>query len=141
MIIFGAPDCPLCEKLVAQLSDFSTKWSALVETVYVDRYATRSPNNGSGPAGWTYAISPNAELHALFDASVNPFAFIVDSNAEVCARGLVNTLEDLEHLVAHARDAGAIGLEVSASTEERLIVPAVTTTTETHHVLTRESHV
>jgi thiol-disulfide isomerase/thioredoxin len=98
-LIFGSPTCPLCETLLEELGDFAGRWHDKLDVVFVDRYVPgvaqpRRPN----AKDWTHVLSENGYLHSLFDATVNPYAFIVDVKGAVVAKGIVNDSRGLDAL-------------------------------------------
>jgi len=103
VMIFGAPSCPLCERVLAQLTDFGSIWRDVADVVFVDQGTPQESSRAQaylGSLSWTYAFSPDGALHHDFDVEAYPFAFVVDSQGAVTARGLVNDSDHLEQLLS-----------------------------------------
>lgn len=103
IMIFGAPSCPLCERLLAQLADFGSIWRDIADVIFVDQGPPRESARAReclGSQSWTYAFSPDGSLHHAFDVEAYPFAFVINSRGSVTARGLVNDTDHLERLLS-----------------------------------------
>jgi hypothetical protein len=93
LVVFTSAGCPVCHQIVPGLRVLERDPAlAVVHAAY------------EGPGG--------PELHAAFDVPGTPYAVYLDASGVVRAKGTVNTLEQLESLVAaggtRARDA-AVG--------------------------------
>ena len=112
-LVLGGPECPICKELwpaVAQLPKHRPESS----WIWIDG-ARRA---GEVPPGWTYAVSPDLEVHRLYEVPMMPFAYVVErSSGKVVAKGLVNRTEDLVDLLEEAvlKTAGRANVQLGAA--------------------------
>ena len=106
MVLFGAPDCPLCERIVPMLNHFASEWRHTVDLLFVDRFAADRFISRPLPIdrGWTYAISAGGAFHEAFDIQATPYCYVVNAKGVVQAREIVNTIESMHTLLIGALD-------------------------------------
>lgn len=108
-VLMSSSDCELCAYLIPRLNSSVERWRDVVQFLVVDR----GDRNVPGPLRelpdrreWTYAVSPDGGMHDTFDVDATPFAFVLDSDARVLAKGLVNVPEHVDGLIARGLNGG-----------------------------------
>lgn len=119
-VLMSSPNCELCAYLIPRLNSSAETWRHAVRFLVVDRGDPNVP----GPfrelpheREWTYAISPDGNMHHTFDVDATPFAFVLDSDAKVLAKGLVNVPEHVDGLI----ERGLKGGDGSRDQDERVL--------------------
>jgi methylamine dehydrogenase accessory protein MauD len=117
-LLMSALNCELCAHLIPLLNSSVERWGEVVRFLVVDR--------GEDAAGvlrelperreWAYAVSPDGSVHDTFDVDATPFAFVLDHEAKVLAKGLVNVPEHVDGLIARGLEGG----EGSRDEDERV---------------------
>lgn len=97
-IVLGAPECPICKQLWPAVHHLPARRPES-NWIWIDG-ATRTD---AVPTGWTYAVSPDLDVHRLYQIPMMPFAYVVDrSSGKVITKGLVNRQEDIVDLLEEA---------------------------------------
>lgn len=106
LTIFAVARCPLCDKLVPDLNSFADKWGELVDVLFIEKgpLPDGPTHDLATRTAWTYAVTPDGDLHDAFDVEATPFAFLISSSGTVLAKGLVNTTQHLEGVIGLALD-------------------------------------
>lgn len=112
LVVFASPTCSLCDAIMPGVKRLTKVESSVLFTVAVD---------DAGGAGLdylaTYGFNDAVATRSLetIAAPQRPFAVALvgadDGTAVVIGSGVVNTLEQIEELIARARDGVARGLD------------------------------
>lgn len=108
-VVMTAPDCRVCEELIPELQSLARKWSTTLPILVVDRL-NRSQSIATRTdlplqRAWTYAADHDGRLHNSFDVVATPFAFVVDTEGRVRAKGLVNYASTIETMARSVLDS------------------------------------
>ncbi len=111
LLVFGSPTCEPCKGLIPDLNVFSAERRDELGVLFLSH----------GDAGATrrfvddYTIDvpvahhPDDSIANAYKARVTPFAFLIDSEGVIRAKGLANNREHLEMLERNANDSEAKG--------------------------------
>lgn len=111
LLIFGSPTCAPCKALIPDLNVFSAERRAELAVLFLshgDADATRRMADEHRIAV-PVAHHPDDRIANAYQARVTPFAFLIDGDGVIRAKGLANNREHLEMLVRNAKDAKAKG--------------------------------
>lgn len=102
LLLFTSPTCPACEALVPAVKAFATSYGDAIRViVLVSIYdATKCDQWIQRLAGSGAKIAVAPEVHRRMGISLTPYAVLLGRDNEVRTRGIVNTLEQLESLIA-----------------------------------------
>ena len=116
LVVFGSPSCGPCKGLIPDLNAF---WNERRDELHVlflshgeaDATASFAREHGIQVP---VASSPDGGMANAYKARVTPFAFFIDAEGVIQAKGLANNREHLEMLVrsgteTHAKSAGRNG--------------------------------
>lgn len=92
--LFLSPTCSVCQSLQETLPAFAAHYGAKVRLVVV--YDRPNPTPFQLPSA---TIISSKVLHARFQLEGTPYATVVDGEGTVYAKGVVNTLTQLENLL------------------------------------------
>lgn len=102
LVIVAEPSCPICKGLLAEgRLESVPRRRRDVEFVWLDE---KSPVKGP-PQNWTLAVAGDGSAARLLDVPGFPFAYVLGSEGDVLAKGLINSVEEVEQLVRIARVA------------------------------------
>ena len=129
LLVFGSPSCAPCRNLIPDLSVFAHERREELRVLFLSRgeaEATRrfaSELDGQVPM----AVHPDETLPEKYEARVTPFAFLIDGEGTIRAKGLANNREHLEMLLDMGRreksgSAGEAGRNGATEEEERTVV-------------------
>jgi len=101
-VVLVTPTCPICRGAIDALRATTAQlpWlggAVLVEGTSVDRY--------SDVSAWGKLGLITDKTARQLQVRATPFAFVVDTEAQVVAKGIVNTVDDLQRLLEPAKDA------------------------------------
>lgn len=105
LLVFGASDCKPCQGLIPDLNAFAEQYREQLNVLYLSRSepdaarAFVAEHNVKVPVG----VHPDMELSEQYQARVTPFAFLIDGEGIVRAKGLANGHEHLDMLLLMAR--------------------------------------
>lgn len=101
LLVFGSPTCAPCKGLIPDLNVFAKERERDMRVLFLSRGevdATQrfaSENDVQVPV----ATHPDEKLPEQYKARVTPFAFIIDAEGVVRAKGLANNREHLDMLM------------------------------------------
>jgi methylamine dehydrogenase accessory protein MauD len=126
LLLFVSPDCPVCKKLLPVARSFARGERRRLDLVLVgdgERDAHAAMAREHGLEGVPLVVSPAVGMG--YGVGKLPYAVLVDGEGTVRAKGLVNSREHLESLLA-AQEAGVASLqEFLARRQERRVAAAV----------------
>jgi len=102
LIMFMAPTCPICDKLLPIIKSVARDENVsvfLVSDGQPEDHARFLKNHDLG--GIPYIVSP--EVGMRFQVGKIPYGVVIDSHGKIRAKGLTNTREHLESLLEGAR--------------------------------------
>ncbi|MFC4766616.1 TlpA family protein disulfide reductase [Effusibacillus consociatus] len=101
LIVFTSPHCAPCRNLVSHLDDFIDKYPGISTLVFSIDGSEEETRSMFPRPRYSIIPLPDREIFkTVFEGEVTPFAFVIDDKRKVVAKGLVNSLRDLEHVVA-----------------------------------------
>ncbi len=107
LIVFGAPHCQPCHLLLPDLHRFAESYAGDLATLFISR-GTRDENQYfAGTFGRpTTLLFDDAEGHVadLYKSRVTPFAFALDRQGRVRAKGLANSYDQLVKMADAVRE-------------------------------------
>jgi len=110
MLFFLSPTCPVCKKLLPVLKSIQRAEGAQLRIVLAsdgEAAAHEQFRVRAGLLAFAYVLS--AELGMRFHISKLPYAVLIGANGVIRAKGLVNSREQLESLLAADElDAGSV---------------------------------
>ncbi|MEX0786026.1 MAG: TlpA disulfide reductase family protein, partial [Dehalococcoidia bacterium] len=101
LLVFGSPTCAPCKGLIPDLNVFAEERASDLRVLFLSRgevEATQrfaSENDLQVPV----ATHPDEQLPEQYKARVTPFAFVIDAEGVVRAKGLANNREHLDMLM------------------------------------------
>lgn len=110
LIMFVAPDCPVCGRLVPIVKAIARSEERHLRVVFAsdgDPQAQYRYRAEKGLEGFPYVLSP--ELGMRFEIGKLPYAVLLDKDGVVAGQGLVNSREHIESLFeAHRMKVASI---------------------------------
>lgn len=105
LLVFGSPNCVPCRQLIPDLHVFARERAAEMRVLFLSRSEVEESRRFADELNLEVPIAtvPNDELADKFRARVTPFAFLVDGEGVIQAKGLANNRDHLELLVRMAR--------------------------------------
>lgn len=107
LLLLGGENCPMCHHLLEHLDEASTLIPERIRILFVDKSANDGgfdvPSSVTGR--WQHWRSSDDSVHGAFDVDVSPFAFVIDDEGVVLAKGIVSTIQALLALLPEARTA------------------------------------
>lgn len=106
LLLFTAPTCAPCEELKPHLKQFLERYPALGTVIFSMHEKVEESERfvrDWGVRGVIVPLTDRTMYETRFDGQVTPFAFLLDGNRKVVAKGLVNKMEDLERLLETSR--------------------------------------
>lgn len=99
VMIFTSPSCPACSDLLPALGTFSRDYSDRVSTIVISS-SELSPQDldHQRRIGKSAIYSCAPHLHEEFTVDATPYGLLLDSGLQVKAKGVVNSLDQLEGL-------------------------------------------
>jgi methylamine dehydrogenase accessory protein MauD len=111
LLFFLSPTCPVCKKLLPVLKSLQKAEAATTQVVLAsdgDAPQHEAFRARHGLAGFPYVLS--AELGMRLHVSKLPYAVLLDARGVIRAKGLVNSREQLESLLA-AQELGVASVQ------------------------------
>jgi len=105
LLVFGATNCNPCKSLMPDLNAFADEYRGQLNVLYLSRSEPDAARAFAAefdvrvPVG----VHPDTELPEQYLARVTPFAFLIDGEGIVRAKGLANGREHLDMLLLMAR--------------------------------------
>jgi methylamine dehydrogenase accessory protein MauD len=105
LLVFGSPNCVPCRQLIPDLHVFARERAAEMRVLFLSRSEVEESRRFADEFSLEVPIAtvPNDELADKYRARVTPFAFLVDGEGVIKAKGLANNREHLEMLVRMAK--------------------------------------
>lgn len=103
LLIFGSPSCGPCRALVPDLNAFAQERRGQLRVVFLSRGNQEAARRFAREtdARVPVAVHPDEALADRYRVRVTPFAFLLDGEGVIRAKGLANNREHLE-LLLHA---------------------------------------
>jgi len=128
LLVFGSANCAPCKSLMPDLNVFADEMQDELRVLFLSRGEAEPARRfvGETNAQVPVAVHPDESLPEEYKARVTPFAFLIDAEGVIQAKGLANNRSHLDMLLSmardeerkHARRAGRNG----AAREERISV-------------------
>ena len=112
LLVFGSPSCGPCKGLIPDLNVFARERRDELGVLLLSRGTVEDSRSFAEATGAQVpvAVHPDESLPDRYKTRVTPFAFLIDAEGIVRAKGLANNREHLEMLVQMARrDDNAAG--------------------------------
>jgi len=105
LLVFGAANCKPCQNLMPDLNAFAEEHRDQLSALYLSRSEPDAARQFvlDHDVRVPVAVHPDETLMDRYEARVTPFAFIIDGDGVVRAKGLANTREHLEMLLLVAK--------------------------------------
>lgn len=104
LLLFVSPDCPLCRQLIPVVQRFARRES--IETLFIGDDSDSRLRKMVLEYGLEMKTFINsAAVGRIYHVDKLPYAVLLTSDGRIAAKGLVNSHEHLESLIA-ARDSG-----------------------------------
>jgi methylamine dehydrogenase accessory protein MauD len=106
LLVFGSPDCVPCRRLIPDLNVFARERAVEAHVLFLSR-GNEEDSRGfanENDVQVPVAILSDDELAGKYRARVTPFAFLIDGEGVIRAKGLANNREHLEMLVRMAKE-------------------------------------
>ena len=120
VLLFASSTCPICARLWDEVGVLPAKHKA-VEFWWIGSGTCQADQP---PPGWKVACSKDRAAHDTMEVPVLPFAYALDADGIVRAKGLMNDLDDFRQLITAAAEnlappARSTLLPVAAASEAR----------------------
>lgn len=124
LLVFGSPDCTPCRRLIPDLNVFARERAAEVSVLFLSRGGVEESRRfvSEHDVQVPVATFPDEGLADKYKARVTPFAFLIDGEGVIQAKGLANNREHLDMLVRVGKeqmDRSADGSRRNGASEEQ----------------------
>jgi methylamine dehydrogenase accessory protein MauD len=111
LLVFGSTTCAPCRGLIPDLNVFTRERAAELQVLYLSRSEPEETQRfvSELDVRVPVAIHSDHELPDKYKARVTPFAFVIDAEGVVQAKGLANNREHLEQLLRMAKQESERG--------------------------------
>ncbi len=128
LLVFGSPDCSPCRRLIPDLNVFARDRVAEVRVLFLSRGAVEDSRRfvREHDVQVPLAVFPDEGLADKYKARVTPFAFLIDGEGVIRAKGLANNREHLDMLMRTGKEQmtrSADGSRRNGASEERSRMP------------------
>ena len=109
LLVFGSASCAPCRTLIPDLNAFARERAAELQALFLCRGSEDEAQRFARELDVQVSLAahPDEKLPDAYKARVTPFAFLIDAEGIVRAKGLANNREHLEMLVEMAaKEAG-----------------------------------
>lgn len=126
LLLFISPTCPVCEELLPSLVTFAKSYKGYIHVSAISRHDDEKDRDRAAQlAKAGILLTSDPDLNARMGVSSYPFAILLDSDNVVTARGIVNSLEQIESLVSIERFVDSFqqsipGVAVMRTPEEKV---------------------
>ena len=106
LLVFGSTTCAPCRGLIPDLNAFARERAAELQVLYLSRGEAEETRRfiEELDVRVPVAVHPDMALPDQYKARVTPFAFVIDAEGIVRAKGLSNNRNHLEALLRVAND-------------------------------------
>ena len=111
LLVFGSPNCAPCRTLIPDLNVFAHERREELRVLFLSRGVLEETRRFVTEAGAQVQVAthPDDELSDAYKARVTPFAFLIDGEGIIRAKGLANNREHLDLLLRAASVQGSDG--------------------------------
>ena len=104
LLIFGSPNCAPCRQLIPDLNLFAHERREELRVLFLSRGEMEESRRLAGELDVQVPVAthPDDALPDRYRARVTPFAFLIDGEGVIRAKGLTNNREHLELLLRMA---------------------------------------
>ena len=105
LLVFGSPTCGPCRALIPDLHQFAAERAAEIDVLFLSHGTTDDARRLAQELEIHVPVAshPDESLAEKYKARVTPFAFLIDGEGVVRAKGLANNHAHLEMLVQMAQ--------------------------------------
>lgn len=109
LLIFGSPTCGPCRTLIPDLNVFAEERRQELRVLFMSRGEVAETQRFASEFGVRVPIAthPDEELPTKFQVRVTPFAFLLDGDGVIRAKGLANNRDHLDLLLRMASTDGS----------------------------------
>ncbi len=106
LLVFGSPHCNPCRTLIPDLNVFAEERQEELRVLFLSRGDADEARQLVSETGMRVpiAIHPDENLPEQYKTRVSPFAFLIDSEGIVQAKGLANNRDHLTMLMDMSRE-------------------------------------
>ncbi len=106
LLVFGSPHCTPCRTLIPDLNVFAEERREELRVLFLSRGDTEEARQLVSETGMRVpiAVHPDENLPEQYKTRVSPFAFLIDSEGIVQAKGLANNRDHLTMLMDMSRE-------------------------------------
>lgn len=106
LLVFGSPTCVPCRGLIPDLNVFARERRQELSVLFLSRSELEEARRFAQELDLQVplAVHPDQSLPDTYKARVTPFAFLIDGEGVVQAKGLANNREHLEMLLRMAQE-------------------------------------
>ena len=106
LLVFGSPNCAPCKELIPDLSAFAQERREELRVLSLSRGDADATRRFTGDlvAQAATAVHPDETLPDAYQARVTPFAFLIDGEGVIQAKGLTNNREHLDLLLHMSKE-------------------------------------
>jgi len=125
LLIFGSAHCAPCRNLIPDLNVFAHERQEELRVLFMSRGEAEETRRFADETGLRVplAVHPDDALPEAYKARVSPFAFLIDREGVIQAKGLANNRDHLELLLRMAKDGSSEVGRNGATVEEGTLVP------------------
>lgn len=104
LLVFGSPNCRPCRQLVPDLNVFASEQREALSVLFLSRGEPEETRRFASEVDIQVPMAshPDESLPEAFKARVTPFAFLLDGEGVVQAKGLANNRSHLDMLLRSA---------------------------------------
>ena len=106
LLVFGSSNCAPCRTLIPDLNKFADERRETLRVLFLCRGSTDEARRFASELELRVPIAshPDESLPEMYKARVTPFAFLIDGDLVIKAKGLANNHEHLNMLLRSARE-------------------------------------
>jgi len=125
LLIFGSTACAPCRGLIPDLNAFARERAAELQVLYLSRGEPEETRRfiEELDVRVPVAVHPDMALPDQYKARVTPFAFVIDGEGIVRAKGLANNRDHLEALLRVANESERAARRSPPQAEARTAQP------------------
>ena len=121
LLIFGSANCAPCRALIPDLNVFAEERRSELDVLFLCQSEPEAARRFVAETGVRVpvAVQPDDTLADAYKARVTPFAFLIDGEGVIRAKGLANNREHLELLLRMAEREGRRAPGQNGASDER----------------------